>query len=109
MVQSWFCLSLAIIFEVSSVTSMKIVSADNHWTGMAVMYVTIGLSFTFMAFALKKIPLAVAYATWESLGLLAIAAIGSFFFKEHLSFIQMSGILLLLGGVILVNIGEESR
>jgi spermidine export protein MdtJ len=88
---------------------MKYLSQEASQAGMLLMYFTIGLSFIFMAFALKKITLAVAYATWESLGLLFIAAAGSILFNEHLSIIQSLGILLLLGGVVLVNLAEHGQ
>lgn len=81
---------------------MKLYSTQGNLTGMLFMYFAIGLSFTFMA-------LAVAYATWESLGLFAIAVIGSFFFREHLSVLQLTGIGLLLGGVVVVNIAENAQ
>lgn len=109
MVRAWLFLALAIVFEISSVVLMKLLSVDGGWLRQLLMYLTVGLSFTFMALALKKITLAVAYATWESLGLLAIAAIGTLFFREQLSVMQLSGILLLLGGVVLVNIAENEH
>jgi len=107
--RAWFFLLMAIVSEVSSVILMKLYSTQGNLTGMLFMYFAIGLSFTFMALALKKISLAVAYATWESLGLLAIAVIGSFFFREHLSVLQLTGIGLLLGGVVVVNIAENAQ
>ncbi|WP_165446267.1 DMT family transporter [[Erwinia] mediterraneensis] len=109
MTRAWCYLSLAIVAEISSVVVMKLLSRDASLAGMLLMYFTIGLSFTFMALALKKISLSVAYATWESLGLLAVTAIGSIFFKEHLSVIQYVAILLLLGGVLLVNMAENEH
>lgn len=88
---------------------MKLISQQGSGFGLLFMYVTIGLSFTCMAFALKKISLAVAYATWESLGLLAVAAIGALFFGEQLSPLQLFAIALLLGGVTLVNLAENEQ
>ena len=109
MSRAWCYLFLAIVAEVSSVVVMKLLSTETNWVGMLLMYFTIGLSFTFMALALKKIALAVAYANWESLGLLAVAAIGSLFFKEHLSLMQFIAIFLLLSGVLLVNMAESEH
>lgn len=109
MARAWLYLSLAIAFEISSVVLMKLRAISDNGQGMIFMYLTVGLSFTFMALALKKITLAVAYATWESLGLLAIAAIGTIFFREHLSILQLIGILFLLGGVVLVNFAEHEQ
>lgn len=106
---AWFYLLLAIVSEISSVVVMKLISGEASWAGMILMYFSVGLSFTFMALALKKITLAVAYATWESLGLIAITAIGSIFFREHLSGLQLTGIMFLLGGVMLVNSAESDQ
>lgn len=107
MSRSWFFLSLAIVSEIVSVVIMKLVAESNSWGALIFMYFTIGLSFTCMAFALKKISLSVAYATWESLGLIAVAVIGSFFFHEYITLPKLVAILMLLTGVLLVNFVEN--
>lgn len=107
MIKAWVFLTLAIFSEVSSVVFMKLISNSSSFTSLALMYLTIVISFTFMALALKRIPLSVAYVTWESVGLLAVAAIGLFLFNEKITLLKAVALMMLVTGVILVNTGEH--
>lgn len=107
MFRSWLFLTLAIISEVFSVVFMKLTAHSDSLSSLALMYLTIITSFTLMALALKRIPLSVAYATWESVGLICVAAIGLLAFNEHISLLKAVALMMLIAGVILVNTGEH--
>ncbi len=57
-------LALAIIAEITGTLSMKWAASGGH-TGFILMLAMIALSYIFLAFAVKKIALGVAYALWE--------------------------------------------
>lgn len=104
-IRPWLFLLAAIVTEISSVTVMKLVSETGSWTAFGFMYVMIGLSFLFLGWAVTSLPIATAYATWETVGLIAVTFIGYRFFGEPLGMPKLSGIALLLTGVLLVNTG----
>lgn len=58
-------LALAIIAEITGTLSMKWASVSGGHTGFILMLAMIALSYIFLAFAVKKIALGVAYALWE--------------------------------------------
>ena len=61
------------------------------------------LSFYFLTFAIKEIPLAVVYATWSGLGVFCVALFGSFLYGQALPWQVIAGLLLIVAGVVLVN------
>lgn len=68
----WILLALAIVAEITGTLSMKWASVSGGHTGFILMLVMIALSYIFLAFAVKKIALGVAYALWEGIGILLI-------------------------------------
>ena len=68
----WIVLALAIVAEITGTLSMKWASTSGGNTGFIMMLVMIALSYIFLAFAVKKIALGVAYAPWEGIGIVLI-------------------------------------
>jgi small multidrug resistance pump len=68
------------------------------------MFVLYGISFVFMALALKKIEVSTAYAIWSGLGTAMIAMIGIVWFRESFNLPKLVGLVLIIGGVVLLNI-----
>ena len=59
--------------------------------------------FFFLSQALKYIPLGVAYAIWGGLGIVLTALISVFVFKQSLDLPAIIGIIMIVGGVIVMN------
>ena len=97
---SWLYLTLAIIFETSGTTSLKLSN------GFTVLFPSIGaivsyaLCFLFLSYALKTIDMSVAYAIWGALGILLISVIGIIFLHESVSVLKIVSILLIVLGTI---------
>jgi small multidrug resistance pump len=62
------------------------------------------LSFYFLSFAVNKLPLAIVYASWAGMGILLIAILSYFFYKQALGWQAIVGLLLIVIGVTLVNV-----
>ena len=67
------------------------------------------LAFYLLTFALKEIPLAIAYATWAGMGVFLISVLGYFFYSESLQWQSMIGLLLIAIGVAMVNIYKKTE
>ncbi|AGC41681.1 quaternary ammonium compound resistance protein [Myxococcus stipitatus DSM 14675] len=63
------------------------------------------VAFALLAQAVKQVPVGVAYAMWSGLGTAAIVTIGVVFFGESLSPVKLVGVGLIIGGVLLLNLG----
>jgi len=65
-------------------------------------------SFFFLSQALKTVPLGVAYAIWGGLGIVLTAIIGVVVFRQTLDLAAMTGIAMIVGGVVVVNVFSHS-
>lgn len=107
MQNSWIFLTAAVASEVAGLTVMKIASNTDSLAALLCMYTLIGLSFCFFSVAVRRLPLALAYATWETLGLISITVIGFQFFGEHLSPQRLIGVSALIAGVLMLNFSSS--
>jgi small multidrug resistance pump len=101
----WVYLLLAIVFEVAAATCMKLSdSLSRPWPTalMAIFYI---LCFLAMIKSLEHLQIGVVYAIWAGVGTAAIAIIGVMMFNDTMPWIKIMGIMLIIGGVALVNLG----
>lgn len=104
---SWLGLALAIIFEILGTLSLKqAATASKRWY-LAVV-AGYGISYAFLAMALADIPLGVAYGIWSGVGVVAMAILGRLIFKERLTWVMGLGIVLITGGVVLIQLGSTA-
>ncbi|MDQ1075180.1 MULTISPECIES: multidrug efflux SMR transporter [Microbacterium] len=100
-------LSLAIAAEVTATLSLRASEGGRRrrWIPSIVLgYIT---AFTLLGAVLALgMPVAVAYATWASIGVAATAVLGRVLFGDHLSVMSAVGIVVIIGGVLLVETGS---
>jgi len=100
----WIYLLIAILTEVVGTTMMKVSQGLTRLVPSVLMFVLYGISFVFMALALKKIEVSTAYAIWSGVGTALIAMIGIAWFRESFNLPKLVGIILIIGGVVLLNL-----
>ncbi|MEH2171685.1 DMT family transporter [Nostoc sp.] len=103
MLTSWIYLIIAILFEVSGTTCMKLSEGFTKIVPSVLIFVFYGLCFTFLTFALKRLEVSVAYSVWAGLGTILVAFIGIIWFRESATFIKLVSISLIIIGVIGIN------
>lgn len=102
----WFVLLVAIAVELVATVALKAAvgaSGAVAWTPLLL----IGLSISLLGIALRVIPMAVAYAVWEGLGIIGIAAAGHFMFGEALTPGRVAGLAAILAGILLLEYGSS--
>ncbi len=100
----WLYLLIAILTEVVGISLMKVSQGLTRLLPTISMFVLYGISFVFMALALKKIEVGIAYAIWSGLGTALIAMIGIAWFRESFTLPKLAGIALIIVGVVLLNL-----
>ena len=68
-----------------------------------VLVVSYMISFYLLTFALKEIPIAIAYSTWAGAGIFLITLLGYLFYGQSLQWQSLVGLLLIAVGVAIVN------
>lgn len=102
----WLYLFLAIALEITATSLMKLSDGFTKLlptVGTALGYVA---CFIFLSFALRRIPLGVAYAIWSSVGIVVLAAIGYFVFHESMSVPKALSLLCIIVGVVGLNLSK---
>lgn len=100
----WLFLLIAILTEVVGTSLMKASQGLSRLVPSVLMFVMYAISFVFMALALKKIEVSIAYAIWSGLGTALIAMIGIAWFRESFNWPKLVGLVLIVGGVVLLNL-----
>jgi len=101
-------LLLAIIAEVIGTSAMQASTQFTKLWPSVLMVVAYGASFYFMAFALKYMPVSIVYAIWSGLGIVFIAIIGWFWYKQSLDLAAMLGMGLIIAGVVVIHMFSNS-
>lgn len=95
----------AIAAEVAGTTAMKY---SEGFTRLWPSLVTVAgylIAFTLLAQTLKTLSVGTAYAIWAGTGTAAIAVIGMLFMGESAGLAKIAGLLLVIAGVVLLNVG----
>ncbi|MER7760895.1 multidrug efflux SMR transporter [Streptomyces sp. NPDC097619] len=101
----YLLLAAAIVAEVAGTTAMKFSEGFTRlWPSLGVVLGYL-VAFTLLAQTLKSMEVGTAYAIWAGVGTAAIAAIGMLFLGETASAAKLAGIVLVIAGVVLLNLG----
>jgi multidrug resistance protein EbrB len=105
----YIALGMSIIGEVFATTMLK--ASEGFTILLPSVGVIIGytLSFYFISISLQKIPLSLAYAVWSGLGTALTALIGVILWGELFNTLILLGIILIVGGVIVMNLSNSTK
>lgn len=104
----YFFLGIAILAEVIATSCMK---ASEGFTRLAPSVGTVvgyAIAFYFLSLTLKTIPVGLAYAIWSGVGIVLIATIGWLKFGQKLDVAGLTGIALIMAGVLVINLFSKS-
>jgi spermidine export protein MdtJ len=101
----WVMLLLAISFEVTGTIFIKYAQVYQCNKLHLITLVAICTSYFFFAKAIRKIPLGIAYAFWEGIGILLIASLSYLLFQEPISVFKLLGFLLIICGIACLKFG----
>ncbi|MFD6100612.1 DMT family transporter [Nocardiopsis flavescens] len=102
----WLWLAGAIVSEVVATTSLKLSEGFTRPLPSVVVAVGYIAAFFMLSRALTRgMDLGVAYGVWAAAGIALVAVIGVVLFSESLTWIQIGGIALIIGGVMALEMG----
>lgn len=105
---AWIYLSSAIMFEVIGTLSLRMAVAGSRWWYTLVITGYI-LAFSLLSLTLQAgMALGVAYGIWSAVGVALTALAGRVLFKERFTWLMGVGVVLIIGGVLLIEIGALS-
>ncbi|MFF3905475.1 DMT family transporter [Streptomyces sp. NPDC001848] len=95
----------AIAAEVAATTAMKYSDGFSRLGPSLVTLLGYVVSFLLLAQTLKSVSIGTAYAIWSGAGTATVAMIGLVLFGEGLGAAKIAGIALIVGGVVVLNLG----
>jgi small multidrug resistance pump len=105
----YLLLAGAIAAEVTATTAMKYSEGFSRLWPSVVTALGYVVSFALLAQTLKTVQIGTAYAIWSGVGTAAIALLGLLLFGEGLTLTKAGGILLIIGGVVVLNLGGAAH
>lgn len=106
---SYALLFFAVIAEIIATSALKM---SYGFTRLYPSLVVIGgycSAFWLMGIALKTLPVSILYAIWCGLGILGIAFIGVFYFKETFGIWHILGTLFIIVGIAILCIMTDTH
>lgn len=102
-------LALAIVAEVSGTLALRWSEGFGRLVPSALVVACYVVAFVALSFVLKRgMSVAVAYAVWSAVGILAISVIGVLFLDERLNVVQVVGLVVVVCGVVTLELGTGS-
>ncbi|HPE08065.1 MAG TPA: SMR family transporter [Smithellaceae bacterium] len=100
----YILLTGAILLEVAATTAMKSSEGFSKLVPSIICGIGYVLSFCLLAQTLKSIPTGIAYAIWSGVGIVLISVIAWIFHGQRLDWGAISGMFLIVCGVVVINI-----
>jgi small multidrug resistance pump len=105
----WVLLSFAIVFEVIGTIALRISKGFEVLLPSIVVVLAYAASFLLMSRAVRSVPLSTAYAIWAAIGTALIAVAGIVLFSEKVNPLKVTGLALVIIGVVALNLGEAQH
>jgi small multidrug resistance pump len=100
----WILLGFAIVTEVIGTSALKSAEGFTRLLPSVIVIISYSISFYLLSLCLRSIPVGVVYAVWSGIGIILLALIGAFFFRQTLDTPAIIGISLILAGVVVINL-----
>lgn len=101
--KSWLLLFVAIIAEVIATTTLKSTEGFTHLWPSVIVLTCYEIAFLLLAVSVKRIPVGIVYAVWSGLGVALVTVVAWFSMGQTLDSAGITGILLIIGGVVVIN------
>ena len=100
-------LLIAIVSEVIGTTALKSSNEFRRLIPSIIVVIGFGSAFFFLSKAIRKIPVAHAYAIWSGVGILLIAVAAAIIHREKPDAAALLGMALIVAGVVVLNLFSE--
>ena len=107
---AWPPLLIAIALEVTATLSLRAAEGFTHPFWLIPVVIGYSGSLWLLSVVLDRgMPVGVAYGIWSAIGVVLTAVMGTVLFGELLGTVQIIGIVAIVVGVLLVELGSHPR
>lgn len=104
---AWLCLIGSILTEVGGMIALKYSHGFSQLAPTALAIVCILASLWLISLSLRQLELGMTYAIWAASSSAILALIGFAFYAENITTFKLTGITLIVIGVVLLNLTKQ--
>lgn len=104
----WFYLGIAIVSEVIATSALKAADGFTQLVPSIIVVLGYAAAFYFLSLTLRFIPIGITYAVWSGVGIVLVALIGWFAYRQPLDIAAIIGIGFIVTGVMILNFFSKS-
>lgn len=97
---AWVSLVVAGLFEMFGVAMINKLHKDRNWQAFVLLFFGFGVSFLFLAHAMKTLPMGTAYAIWTGIGASGGTILGMVLYGESKDLKRIFFIVIVLAAAI---------
>lgn len=106
--KQYIFLILAIAFEVAWAILLKYTENFTRLWPTVATITTYLAALYFLNLTVRTMPVGIAYTIWAGTGMVLIALLGVVVLKQHLDLPAIIGLMLIIAGVLVLNLGSKS-
>jgi small multidrug resistance pump len=104
---AWLLVAVSVVAEVIGTVALKYSDGFSKVVPSGAAAACYGLAIWLMAVAMRHLDMGITYAVWAASGTAATALVGILFFGEQAGSMKMLGLVCVVGGVVMLNLGGE--
>lgn len=104
---AWLLVATSVIAEVVGTVALKYSDGFSKLLPSAAAATCYALAIWLMAVAMRQLDMGITYAVWAASGTAATALVGIAFFGEALGTVKAMGLVCVVGGVVMLNLGNQ--
>lgn len=101
---NYLYLAGAILFEVAATSALRASDGMTRIAPTILCLVGYAAAFYLLSLTLRTVPVGVAYAIWSGVGIVLIALIGTFWFRQPIDIAAIVGMILIVAGVGVISL-----
>ena len=105
---TYIYLALAIVTEVIGTSLLKATDEFTKLIPSVIVVVCYLLSFWLLTLTLREMTVGVMYAIWSGLGIVLVAGVAAFYYKQIPDFAAIVGMALIIIGVLVIHLFSNS-
>ncbi len=105
--KAYLYLLIAILSEVAASTALRATKSFTQLVPSIITVVGYAISFYALSYTLGTIKLGIAYAVWSGVGMILVTILGFLVYGQKLDWPAIAGILMIIGGVIVIQLFSQ--
>jgi small multidrug resistance pump len=100
--------AVAIVAEVVATTALKASEQFTRIIPSLIVIIGYCISFYLVTLVLRTIPVGITYAIWSGAGIILVAAIGAFYYKQVPDIPAIIGMGFIIAGVVIIHVYSKT-